>query len=120
VDHALHALVTDLDERGLLGDVVVWGEFGRTPRVNGNGGRDHWPAVSPLLAGRGIRGGQVVGATDRHAAAVVSRPVSFQDVFATLDHTLGIDPDTTTVTDPNGRPQHLVDRGQAIRELLGA
>jgi uncharacterized protein (DUF1501 family) len=123
VDHALHALVTDLEERGLLGDVLVvaWGEFGRTPRVNGNGGRDHWPAVSPLLlAGGGIRGGQVVGATDRHAAAVVSRPVTFQDVFATLYRTLGIDPDTTTLTDPNGRPQHLLDRGQVIRELLGA
>jgi hypothetical protein len=121
VDHALHALVTDLDERGLLGDVsvVVWGEFGRTPRVNKDGGRDHWPAVSPvLLAGGGIKGGQVLGATDRQGAAVVSRPVHFQDVFATLYHNLGIDPDTTTLTDPNGRPQHLLDVGRPIPELI--
>jgi hypothetical protein len=61
-----------------------------------------------------------VGATDRYAAAVVSRPVTFQDVFATLYRTLGIDPDATTLTDPNGRPQHLVDRGQPIPELVRA
>jgi hypothetical protein len=121
VDHALHALVTDLEERGLLGDVtvVVWGEFGRTPRVNKDGGRDHWPAVGPaLLAGGGLKVGQAVGATDRHAAAVVSRPVHYQDVFATLYHNLGIDPETTTLTDPNGRPQHLLDQGKVIRELV--
>jgi uncharacterized protein (DUF1501 family) len=121
VDHGLHALVTDLEERGMLGDVsiVVWGEFGRTPKVNKDGGRDHWPAVSPaLLAGGGMRVGQVIGATDRHAGAVASRPVHFQDVFATLYHNLGIDPAATTLTDPNGRPQHLLDHGQPIRELV--
>jgi uncharacterized protein (DUF1501 family) len=121
IDHGLHALVTDLDERGMLGDVslVVWGEFGRTPRVNmQTGGRDHWPAVSPaLLAGGGIKAGQVIGATDRLGGAVVSRPVRFEDVFATLYRNLGIDPATTTVTDPNGRPQHLVGTGQPLREL---
>lgn len=121
VDHALHALVTDLDERGLLPDVsiVVWGEFGRTPKINGNGGRDHWPAVSPaLLAGGGMKVGQVIGATDRHAGAVVSRPVHFQDVFATLYRNLGIEADGTTLTDPNGRPQYLLEHGQPMRELI--
>ena len=121
VDHALHALVTDLDERGLLGDVaiVVWGEFGRTPKVNKNAGRDHWPEVGPaLLAGGGLKGGQAIGATDRHGARVVSRPVQYQDVFATLYHVLGIDPSATTLTDPNGRPQHLLERGEPLRELV--
>jgi hypothetical protein len=120
VDHALHSFVTDLDERGLLRDVtvVVWGEFGRTPKINKDGGRDHWPAVGPLLlAGGGLKVGQAVGATDRHAAAVASRPVHYQDVFATLYHALGIDP-AATLTDPNGRPQHLLDHGEPIRELI--
>jgi uncharacterized protein (DUF1501 family) len=121
VDHGLHALVTDLDNRGMLEDVaiVVWGEFGRTPRINPNGGRDHWPEVGPaLLAGGGIRGGQVIGATDRQAARVVSRPIHYQDVFATLYRTLGINAAATTLADPNGRPQHLLDRGTPIRELI--
>jgi hypothetical protein len=121
IDHGLHALVTDLDERGMLGDVsiVVWGEFGRTPKINKNAGRDHWPAAGPaLLAGGGMKVGQVIGATDRSAAAVVSRPVRYQDVFATLYHNLGINPETTTLNDPNGRPQHLLDRGERIRELI--
>jgi hypothetical protein len=121
VDHALHALVTDLDERGLLGDVVIvaWGEFGRTPKINKSAGRDHWPEVGPaLLAGGGLKGGQVIGATDRQGGRVTSRPVTYQDVFATLYRCLGIDPETTTLTDPNGRPQHLLERGEAIRELL--
>jgi hypothetical protein len=121
LDHGLHALVTDLDERGMLGDVsiVVWGEFGRTPKINKDGGRDHWPAVSPaLLAGGGMKVGQVIGATDRHAGTVVSRAVLYQDVFATLYHNLGIDLAATTLTDPNGRPHHLLDHGQPIRELV--
>jgi hypothetical protein len=121
VDHALHALVTDLEERGLLQNVsiVVWGEFGRTPKVNTAGGRDHWPAVGPaLVAGGGMKVGQVLGVTDRHAGVVVSRPAHYQDVFATLYHNLGIDPETTTINDPNGRPQHLMDQGKPIRELI--
>jgi hypothetical protein len=121
VDHGLHALVTDLEERGMLGNVsiVAWGEFGRTPMINKAGGRDHWPTVSPvLLAGGGMKVGQVIGVTDRHAGAVVSRPVHYQDVFATLYHNLGIDPGTTSLTDPNGRPQHLLEQGQPIRELV--
>jgi uncharacterized protein (DUF1501 family) len=121
VDHALHALVTDLEERGMLENVsiVAWGEFGRTPKINKEAGRDHWPAVSPaLLAGGGIRGGQSIGVTDRHAAAVRSRPVHFQDVFATLYHNLGISHAATTLTDPSGRPQHLLDQGKPIPELV--
>jgi uncharacterized protein (DUF1501 family) len=120
VDHALHALVTDLDERGMLGEVsiVAWGEFGRTPRVNANGGRDHWPAVGPaILAGGGMRGGAVVGSTDRLGGKVTSRPVSYQEVFATLYHNLGLSPTTTTIPDPNGRPQYLLDPVEPISEV---
>jgi uncharacterized protein (DUF1501 family) len=121
VDHALAALVADLEDRGMLGDVAVvaWGEFGRTPKVNAGGGRDHWPEVGPaLLAGGGLRGGQVIGATDRLGGRVVSRPLSYQEVFATLYRCLGIDPAATTLTDPTGRPQHLLDRAEPLRELL--
>ena len=121
LDHGLAALATDLDERGMLDDVsiVVWGEFGRTPRVNTSGGRDHWPAAGmALLAGGGMRGGQALGATDRTGSAVVSRPVHYQDVMATLYHNLRIDPAQTTLVDPAGRPQHLVDQGRPIAELL--
>jgi hypothetical protein len=75
--------------------------------------------VSPaLLAGGGIRGGQVIGATDRQAARVISRPIHYQDVFATLYHHLGINAATTTLADPNGRPQHLLEVGAPIRELI--
>ncbi|MBW3543033.1 MAG: DUF1501 domain-containing protein [Planctomycetes bacterium] len=121
VDHALWALVTDLEERGLIDDVLIvaWGEFGRTPRVNGNGGRDHWPRVSPaLMAGGGLRTGQVLGATDRTASAPISGAVDWQDVVATMYHHLGVDLGATTVTDPRGRPQYLLDHGQPIAELL--
>jgi hypothetical protein len=121
IDHGLHALVTDLEERGLLPNVsiVVWGEFGRTPRINNNGGRDHWPAVGPaLLAGGGMKVGQVLGVTDRYAGTVKSRPIHYQDVFATLYHNLGIDSGATTLNDPTGRPQHLLDQGKPIRELI--
>jgi hypothetical protein len=121
VDHALHALVLDLEERGMLGDVsiVAWGEFGRTPKVNRDGGRDHWPRVGmAMMAGGGMRVGQVIGSTDRYAAEVTSRPVHYQDVIATLYHNLGLDPLSTTVTDTTGRPQFLVNIGQPIRELI--
>ena len=121
VDHGLSTLVTDLEERGMLEDVtiVAWGEFGRTPRINSkNGGRDHWPRVGPaILAGGGMRTGQVIGATDRTASAVTDRPVRYKDIFATLYHNLGIDPHAVTITDPRGRPQYLLDEGERLPEL---
>jgi hypothetical protein len=122
LDQGLCALVTDLHERGLDKNVsvVVWGEFGRTPKINKDNSRDHWPAVTfALLAGGGMKTGQVIGATDRIGAQVTERPVSFQEVFATLYHRIGIDVRTATVDDPQGRPQYLVDSGvEPIRELL--
>lgn len=122
VDHGLHALVTDLEERGMLDDVsiVVWGEFGRTPRIDPKtGGRHHWPRVGPaLMAGGGIRAGQVIGSTNRWGDDVASRPVHYKDIFATLYHNLGIDARTVTVTDPQGRPQFLLDEGTVMRELV--
>lgn len=122
VDHGLHALITDLDERGMLDDVsiVVWGEFGRTPRIDAKtGGRHHWPRVGPaLLAGGGMQTGQVIGATDRLGDAVLSRAVHYKDIFATLYHNLGIDARNTALTDPQGRPQILLDEGVPLPELI--
>jgi Protein of unknown function (DUF1501) len=120
LDMALSALVEDLHVRGLDQDVsvVVWGEFGRTPRINKKAGRDHWQPVSfALLAGGGMRTGQVIGSTDRLAAYPKDRPVWFENVFATLYHNLGIDP-TTTVADRGGRPMALLDEGEPIREVI--
>jgi hypothetical protein len=122
LDQGLSALVTDLHERGLDKDVsvVVWGEFGRTPRINKMNSRDHWPQVNfALLAGGGMRTGQVIGATDRVGGEVTERPVKFQEIFATLYHNLGIDVRTATVKDIQGRPQYLVDSGiEPLRELV--
>jgi hypothetical protein len=120
LDQCLSALIWDLERLGLLDDVTViaWGEFGRTPRINSSAGRDHWPQVScAVLAGGGLRTGQVIGATNRLGEYATQRPVTFGDIFATLYHALGLDPNTTTVNDPTGRPQHLTD-GQVIRELV--
>jgi hypothetical protein len=121
-DQALSALIEDLDQRGLLENttVIAWGEFGRTPMINKDGGRDHWPNVScALLAGAGMKTGQMIGATDRFGGEAVQRPVSFQEVFATLYHNLGINAATTTVPDHTGRPHYLVEDGaQPIRELV--
>ncbi|MDG2382755.1 MAG: DUF1501 domain-containing protein [Pirellulaceae bacterium] len=122
LDGAVTALVDDLHERGLDQDVsvVVWGEFGRTPKINNNAGRDHWPNVScALLAGGGMKTGQVIGATDRIGGEAVDRPVTFQEVIATLYHNLGINLDATTVNDLTGRPRYLVDSDAApIAELI--
>jgi hypothetical protein len=120
LDQGLSALIEDLDGRGLLNDVTViaWGEFGRTPRINPQAGRDHWPQVScAFLAGGGMRTGQAIGATNRLGEYASRRPVHFQEIFATLYHNLGIDPSTTTITDPSGRPQHLVEAAP-LRELV--
>lgn len=115
------ALVEDLHTRGLDQDVsvIAWGEFGRTPRINPGGGRDHWPQAScALLAGGGMRMGQVIGSTNRLGEVPQDRPIHYQDVFATLYHQLGIDVNTATIADPNGRPQYLLDRRDPIRELV--
>ncbi len=122
LDQALSALVMDLHERGLEKDVsvVCWGEFGRTPRINAQAGRDHWPQLScAMMAGGGMRTGQVIGATDRLGGEVRNRPVTFQEVFATLYHNMGIDVNTVTAMDLHGRPQYLVESGvQPIHELI--
>jgi len=120
-DQCVSALVEDLHQRGLDQDctVVVMGEFGRTPKINGQVGRDHWPQVNcALLAGGGMRVGQVIGSTDRLAEQAKDRPVSFQEIFATLYHNLGIDTGAATVTDLTGRPHYLVDGAAPIRELI--
>ncbi len=110
LDQGLSALIEDLDQRGMLDDVTViaWGEFGRTPRINASGGRDHWPQVScAFLAGGGLRAGQAIGATNRLGEYAHTRPVHFQEIFSTLYHALGIDVSRTTLSDPTGRPQYL-------------
>jgi hypothetical protein len=122
LDLGLSALIEDLTERGLLRDiaVVVWGEFGRTPRINQNGGRDHWPKVcSALVAGGGMRCGQVLGSTTRWGEEPRTRPVHFQDVFATLYQRLGVDVRTTQFSDLAGRPQYLVSNHRPLPELIG-
>lgn len=120
-DQGITALVQDLHERGLEQDVsvVAWGEFGRTPRINTSGGRDHWPQAScALLAGGGMRMGQVIGSTNRLGEVPQDRPIHYQDVFATLYRQLGIDVANATIPDPSGRPQYLLDRRDPIRELI--
>jgi Protein of unknown function (DUF1501) len=122
LDQGISALIDDIHQRGLDQDVsvVVWGEFGRTPKINKDAGRDHWPAVScALLAGGGMRTGQVIGSTDRLGGEAKDRPVHFQEVFATLYHRLGIDVNHVTLPDLSGRPQYLVDRGyQPLGEVI--
>ena len=120
LDQCLSTLIWDLERLGILQDttVVVWGEFGRTPRINKEAGRDHWPQVScALLAGGGIKTGQVIGSTNRLGEYAKDRPVTFGDIFATLYQSLGLNPYTTNVIDPTGRPQHLAE-GEIIRELV--
>lgn len=120
LDMGITALVEDLHARGLDQDVsvIAWGEFGRTPRINPGGGRDHWPQAScALLAGGGMRMGQVIGSTNRLGEVPLDRPIHYQDVFATLYKQLGIDVATATIPDHSGRPQYLLDRRESIREL---
>jgi Protein of unknown function (DUF1501) len=120
LDMALSSLVEDLHLRGLDKDVsvVVWGEFGRTPKINKDAGRDHWPPANfVLLSGGGMRTAQVIGATDKNAAYVKDHPISFQNVFATLYHNIGIDP-ASAVSDRSGRPMYLLEEQQPIREVV--
>ncbi|NBV45949.1 MAG: DUF1501 domain-containing protein, partial [Planctomycetia bacterium] len=120
LDQCLSALLDDLEARGLLDDVavVVWGEFGRTPKINKDAGRDHWPQVScALLAGGGLRTGQVIGATNRLGEHATERPVHVQEIVATLYHALGFRTHEVTIADQTGRPQYLVEHAP-MAELI--
>jgi len=120
VDPAFATLVADLKERGLLDKtLVIWmGEFGRTPRINEKAGRDHHPlSFNAALAGGGVKGGRVIGATDRDGARVVDRPVTVPDLFCTFCHALGIDPRKEHVS-PLGRPLKIVEGGATVTELF--
>jgi hypothetical protein len=121
VDRAFSALVSDLDQRGLLEStlVVMMGEMGRTPRVNAQAGRDHWSAAqSVLFAGGGIKPGIVVGATDNKGTAPVADPVGVEDILRTLFHQMGID-STKVYYTPLGRPVPLVNGGRVMSSLVG-
>jgi hypothetical protein len=121
VDRAFSALLTDLDQRGLLDStlVVLMGEMGRTPRVNTAAGRDHWSmAQSVVFAGGGVQPGRVLGATDKQAAYPTSEPVGVPDLLHTLFHQMGIDTTKVYYT-PQGRPVPIVDGGRIIPGLVG-
>jgi uncharacterized protein (DUF1501 family) len=118
-DMTYSALMEDLESRGLLEEtlVVVMGEMGRTPKVNGNGGRDHWThCYSVLFSGAGIRGGTVYGSSDRQAAYPDENPVTPGDICATIYHCLGIDP-AMPVHDPIGRPVPIAHGGRPIQAI---
>jgi uncharacterized protein (DUF1501 family) len=120
LDPAFSGLLADLGTRGLLGSTLVacMGEFGRTPHINANDGRDHWPgAWSAALAGGGIRGGVVQGATDEDGAKVAGTPTRVPDLLATMATLLGLDPAHTEMS-PAGRPISVTDDGAAIPALL--
>jgi hypothetical protein len=119
-DQGLSTLIADLHERGLDKDVsvVAWGEFGRTPRINGNAGRDHWPQVGGgIIAGGGMKTGQVIGSTDRLGGKPKDRPVHFGEVLATLYHNMGIVAHDTKLADLSGRPQYIVDNHKPMPEV---
>lgn len=121
IDQPMAALVADLQSRGMLEKtLVVWmGEFGRTPRINPRAGRDHFPrAFNAVVAGGGVRGGQVIGSTNAAGTQVVDRPVTVEDLFRTVYHTLGIDADRENMS-RIGRPIKLVDGGQIVEQLVG-
>ena len=121
-DQTMHALMTDLQERGLLDEtlIVVTSEMGRTPRINANSGRDHWTnCYGSLLAGAGIRGGTVYGASDNQAGYVADNPVRPADLLATIYRTLGIDP-ATRVPDQTGRPIEIAQDGHEIFDVMTA
>jgi Protein of unknown function (DUF1501) len=120
LDQSFSALMEDLDGRGMLDEtlIVMMGEMGRTPRINANGGRDHWTfCYSVLMAGAGIRGGSVHGASDAHAAYVKNNPVHVRDICATIYHCLGIEPEMP-VYDHGRRPIPIAHGGQPLNEIL--
>lgn len=119
-DQSLSTLIDDLDDRGLLDStlVVAMGEFGRTPKINSNGGRDHWPdCYTILMAGGGVRGGAVVGSSDRLGSLPATEPVTPADLAATIYWRFGIDP-SSEIHDLTGRPWRIAD-GQPVRALFG-
>ncbi len=119
-DRGFSALITDMHTRGLLENtlVLVMGEFGRTPKLNKDKGRDHWgPAASLLFAGCGVKGGLVLGQTDKQGAYVTRRPVAPADVACTVYETLGIDP-RKQLHSPDGRPIEILDKGETVKELF--
>ncbi len=120
LDMAMSALYRDMHERGLLEStiVMVTGEFGRTPRINNEAGRDHWgPAFTVMIGGGGIHGGRIIGSTDEHAAKPADRPLTPEDLAATIHHQLGINGHDEFLT-PEGRPIKIVNEGRIISELL--
>lgn len=120
MDPALASLVSDLAETGLLKKtlIVMLSEFGRTPKINKDAGRDHWASVfSCFIAGGGIKGGTVIGSSDEDGANPQDRPVKVQDIHATICHALGINPNKEVMT-PLARPMKLVDKGEAVKELF--
>ena len=121
LDKVYPALIQDLEERGLLDStlVIVMGEMGRTPRINGSAGRDHWPQCGfSLLTGGGVKAGMVYGATDKQAAYPVRDPVHPSELVATIYHLLGIDPHLT-VHDRLGRPFPIARGGDPVRMIIG-
>ncbi len=118
-DQAYSALITDLDQRGMLADtlVIATGEMGRTPKANAEWGRDHWSTLFPaVLAGAGIPGGKVMGQTDKEAAYALDKPVSPEDLAATVYHALGIDPELR-IQNVENRPTAIVDGGSPVIDL---
>jgi hypothetical protein len=122
VDRAVANLINDLRETGLINDVVtvMWGEFGRTPKVNmsGGGGRDHWPAVmSALVAGGGLKMGQAIGSSTARGETPKDRPYTIPQVLSTLYRAIGVDP-SRTFPNGNGRPMYILDDRDVVRELV--
>ena len=120
LDQSLSALIDDLHQRGLDKDVVVivWGEFGRSPRINKDAGRDHWlPAMSALIAGGGLKMGQIIGSTDARGETPKDRPYKISNVLSTIYQAIGIDP-AMTFRDGSGRPRYLLDEREPVLELL--
>jgi uncharacterized protein (DUF1501 family) len=119
LDQGVYALVNDLYDRGLEKDVavVIWGEFGRAPRISRGDGRDHWPeAGAALLFGGGFQVGQAIGETDSHGGQNKSKPYTPANIFVNLYRHLGIDP-ATTIPDHNNRPMYVLDDREPVREL---
>ena len=120
MDQAASALLVDLDQRGMLDDVLVlmMGEMGRTPKINKNSGRDHWPDVfSVMIAGGGLTRGQVLGSSSRLADIPNDRPVHYHEILATVYHQLGIDPNLV-VKDDQDRPVRIMPAAELVHELI--